>query len=125
MGYYTKFDLEVRTPVTRERAEQIVNRLNAIIGGEDCFELADSEDTTLTTVSLKIPICMKWYDWVEDMSQLANEFPDVEFRLEGNGEDEADWWVALLKGKRGQIKYCSPPSEQIKYCSPPSDEWED
>ena len=32
MGYYTRFNLEVRTPVARERAEQIVNRLNAIIG---------------------------------------------------------------------------------------------
>ena len=41
MGYYTRFDLEIRTPVTRERAEQIVNRLNAIIGWEDCFELTD------------------------------------------------------------------------------------
>ena len=115
MGYYTRFDFEVRTPVTRERAEQIVNRLNTIIGWEDCFELADSEDTTLSTWSLETNGEMKWYDWEEDMSQLANEFPDVEFRLEGNGEDEGDWWVALFKGKR----------EQINYCSPPSDEWKD
>lgn len=115
MGYYTRFDFEARTPVTRERAEQIVNRLNTIIGWEDCFGLADSEDTTLSTWSLKTHGEMKWYDWEEDMSQLADEFPDVEFRLEGNGEDEGDWWVALFKGKR----------EQIKYCSPPSDEWED
>lgn len=115
MGYYTRFNLEVRTPVTRERAEQIVNRLNAIIGWEDCFELTDSEDAILSTWSLETNGEMKWYDWEEDMSQLANEFPDVEFRLEGNGEDEHDWWVALFKGKR----------EQIKYCSPPSDEWED
>lgn len=115
MGYYTRFNLEVRTPVMRERAEQIVNRLNAIIGWEDCFELIDSEDTTFTSWSLETNGEMKWYDWKEDMSQLANEFPDVEFRLEGNGEYENDWWVALFKGKR----------EQIKYCSPPSDEWED
>lgn len=115
MGYYTRFDLEVRTPVTRERAEQIVNRLNAIIGWGNCFELADSEDTTLTNWYLEPYDEMKWYDWNKDMSQLANEFPDVEFRLEGNGEDKDDWWVALFKGKR----------EQIKYCSPPSDEWED
>lgn len=107
MGYYTRFDLEVRTPVTRERAEQIVNRLNAIIDGEDCFEL--------TNGNLETNGEMKWYDWVEDMSQIANEFPDVEFRLEGKGEDKDDWWVALFKGER----------EQIKYCSPPSDEWED
>ena len=116
MGYYIRVvDLKVRTPMTRERAEQIVNRLNAIIGGEDYFKIADSEDTTLTNWNLETNGEMKSYDWVEDMSQLANEFPDVEFRLEGNGEDEADWWVALFKGKR----------EQIKYCSPPSDEWED
>ena len=115
MGYYTRFDLEIRTPVTRERAEQIVNRLNAIIGWGDCFELADSEDTTLKIWYLEPYDEMKWYDWDKDMSQLANEFPDVEFCLEGNGEYENDWWVALFKGKR----------EQIKYCSPPSDRWED
>ena len=115
MGYYTRFDFEVRTPVTRERAEQITNRLNAIIDCGDCFELADSEDTTLTTWYLEPYDEMKWYDWRKDMSQLANEFSDVEFRLEGHGEEKDDWWVALFKGKR----------EQIKYCSPPSDEWED
>ena len=86
MGYYTRFDLEVRTPVTRERAEQIVNRLNAIIGGEDCFELADSEDTTPQIGILRLDGELKLYNWVEDMSQLANEFPDVEFRLEGKGK---------------------------------------
>ena len=49
------------------------------------------------------------------MYQLANEFPYVEFRLEGRGEDRDDWWVALFKGERHQVKYCSPPD----------DEWED
>ena len=71
--------------------------------------------TTLKTWYLEPYDEMKWYDWNKDMSQFANEFPDVEFRLEGNGEDKDDWWVVPFKGKR----------EQIKYCSPPSDRWED
>jgi len=119
MGYYTSFNLEVRTPVTRERVEQIVNRLNTIMCWKDCFELADSsdkfEDITPGTWELETHGEMKWYNWEEDMSQLANEFPDVEFYLEGDGEDKNDWWIALFKGER----------KQIKYCSPPNDEWED
>ena len=57
----------------------------------------------------------KWYDWEESMTALTKEFPDVEFYLEGNGENKDDWWIALFKGDR----------KQVKYCSPPIDEWED
>ena len=115
MGYYTRFYFEVRTPVARECAERIANRLNEIMGCENCFTLPDSEDTTVPNWSLEPYDEMKWYDWEDHMSQLANEFPYVEFRLEGNGEDRDDWWVALFKGERNQVKYCSPPT----------DEWED
>ena len=71
--------------------------------------------TTLKTWYLEHYDEMKRYDWNKDMSQFANEFPDVEFHLEGDGEDKDDWWVVPFKGKR----------EQIKYCSPPRDRWED
>ena len=71
--------------------------------------------TTLKTWYLEPYDGMKWYDWNRDMSQFANEFPDVEFHLKGDGEDKDDWWVVPFKGKR----------EQIKYCSPPRDRWED
>ena len=119
MGYYTTFNIEIKTPITKGRAEQIVNRLNTIMGWGDCFEVADSdnrfEDVALATWNLEPYDDMKWYGWEKDVAQLANEFPDVEFRIEGNGEDKDDWWVALFKGER----------KQIKYCSPPKDEWED
>lgn len=119
MGYYTRFDIKIKTPMTEERAKQIVDRLNTIMDCEDCFEVIDSDDrfkdVTLATWELEPYDDLKWYDWEEDVAQLANEFPDVEFRIEGSGEDRDDWWVALFKGER----------KQIKYCSPPSDEWED
>lgn len=117
MGYYTDFNLEIRTPMTKERAKQITNRLNELVGWE-AFELDVSEFTLIDEERKLWNIDVfdeKWYNWRENMSQLADEFPDVEFRVEGNGEDKDDWWVALFKGER----------KQIKYCLPPSDEWED
>ena len=68
--------------------------------------------TTLKTWYLEHYDEMKRYDWNKDMSQFANEFPDVEFHLEGDGEDKDDWWVVPFKGKREQIKYCSPPRDR-------------
>lgn len=87
MGYYTRFDIEIKTPMTKECAEQIVNRLNTIIGDKNCFKITGSdggfEDAALATWNLEPYDDMKWYDWKEDVAQLAEEFPDVEFRLAG------------------------------------------
>lgn len=120
MGYYTNFDFKIKTPMTEGRVKQIADRLNTIMDCEDCFEPVELEskfeDNMFTILwGLEPYDEMMWYDWREDMSQLAEEFPDVEFRLEGNGKDKDDWWVALFKGER----------KQIKYCSPPVDEWDD
>ena len=61
--------------------------------------------------SWKLEPCdaLKWYDWKDHMTMLANQFNEVEFRVEGIGEDQEDWWVALFKGDKKQIRYCSPP----------------
>lgn len=118
MGYCTSFDFEIRTLMTRERAEQIANRLNKLIGWEafEVFVLSDSIPMDEMREHWAIDVSSEtWYDWEVDMDILAEEFPDVEFYLEGNGENSDDWWIALFKGKR----------KQIKYCTPPIDEWED
>ena len=117
MWYYTTFNFKIKTPVTRERAEQIVNCLNNSVGWT-AFKLYVLDFTLMNEEREDWEIEVfdeKWYNWEEIMTSLARENPDVEFYLEGNGEDKDDWWVALFKGKR----------KQIKYCSPPSDEWED
>ena len=43
------------------------------------------------------------------MTAIAKKYPDIEFYLEGNGENRDDWWIALFKGDKKQITYCSPP----------------
>lgn len=100
MGYYTNFDFQIRTQMTKERAEQIVKRLNDIIEPDfDVFEIYSNDKTSASDVWSTDPYDkMKWYNWEEDMTTLAKEFPDVEFRLEGNGEDRGDWWIAFFKG---------------------------
>ena len=124
MGYYTNFSLEIMTAITRAEAKDIVATINRVIcpfiGNKDAypFSLYDRsgiEDDENATWGLIPYDMMKWYDWEKDMKEIAKKYPTIEFRVEGSGEDNDDWWVALFKGDRYQIKYCTAPV----------DEWED
>ena len=124
MGYYTNFSIDIRTAITRAEAKDIAAAINRAIcptiENEDdwLFSLDDYsgiEDDEKATWELIPYDMMKWYDWEEDMKEIAKEYPAIEFRVEGSGEDREDWWVALFKGDRFQIKYAEPPI----------DEWED
>lgn len=124
MGYYTNFSIDIKTAITRAEAKDITEAINRaicpLIKSEDdwLFSLDDYsgiEDDEKATWELIPYDMMKWYDWEEDMKEIAREYPAIEFRVEGSGEDKDDWWVALFKGDRYQIKYVEPPIE----------EWED
>lgn len=124
MGYYTNFSLEIMTAITRAEAKDIAAAINRAIcptiENEDdwLFSLDDYsgiEDDEKATWELTPYDEMKWYDCEEDMKKIAKKYPAIEFRVEGYGEDREDWWVALFKGDRFQIKYCTAPV----------DEWED
>ena len=44
--------------------------------------------------------CCKWYSWSEDFVILSLLFPQIEFHVEGDGEDGEDFWRArFLNGK--------------------------
>ena len=124
MGYYTNFSIDIRTAITRAEAKDIAAAINRAIcptiENEDdwLFSLDDYsgiEDDEKATWELTPYDAMKWYDCEEDMKEIAKKYPAIEFRVEGYGEDREDWWVALFKGDRYQIKYVEPPI----------DEWED
>jgi len=44
----------------------------------------------------------KWYNFDEDMMKLSKAFPDVVFRLEGDGEESDDVWVTYYKDGKYQ-----------------------
>lgn len=124
MGYYTNFSIDIKTAITRAEAKDITEAINRaicpLIKSEDdwLFSLDDYsgiEDDEKTTWELIPYDAMRWYDWEKDMREIAKKYPAIEFRVEGSGEDKDDWWVALFKGDRYQIKYAEPPI----------DEWED
>ena len=124
MGYYTNFSIDIKTAITRAEAKDITEAINRaicpLIKSEDdwLFSLDDYsgiEDDENATWEITPCDVMKWYDWKEDMKEIAKKYPAIEFRVEGSGEDKDDWWVALFKGDRYQIKYVEPPI----------DEWED
>ena len=118
MGYYTNFSIDIRTAITRAEAKDIAAAINQTIcpfaKTEDnwLFSLDDYsgiEDDEKATWEITPYDAMKWYDWEKDMKDIASRYPEIEFKLEGHGEEREDWWVALFKGNRSQIKYCTAP----------------
>ena len=73
------------------------------------YDRSGIEDDENATWGLIPYDMMKWYDWEKDMKDIASRYPEIEFKLEGHGEEREDWWVALFKGSRSQIKYCTAP----------------
>lgn len=121
MGYYTNFSIEIRKAITRAEAKEIIFEINRAVNSrlenekDGIFVLMDDgriEDNETAIWEVDGYDEMKWYDWREDMNDIAQKYPDIEFRLEGNGEDKDDWWVALFKGDKFQIKYCVPPIDE-------------
>ena len=111
MGYYTNFSITIKVRMTRAMAELICERLNELTVWEQFSVCADNSPLMEERDSWKLEPydALKWYDWEDHMTMLANQFNKVEFRVEGNGMDKEDWWVALFKGDKKQIRYCSPP----------------
>ena len=46
----------------------------------------------------------KWYDWLKDMIKLSLEFPEVTFRVHGEGEENDDIWRATVKNGEWKLK---------------------
>lgn len=122
MGYYTFFQLKMQDnngkPLCMEKIDEI-NR--AFLGieyfGAGCriedYENYEERGRKSSTIEDYINDFindyifgedMKWYDWLEDMTNLSKKFPDIRFILKGEGEDRSyDTWVCyFLNGKYQQ-----------------------
>ena len=114
MSYYTNFSITIKVRMTRAMAELICERLNELTVWEQFSVCAYNSPLMEERDSWKLEPydALKWHDWEDHMTILANQFNEVEFHVERNGENEEDWLVALFKGDKKQIRYGFPPSQK-------------
>lgn len=85
MGYYTKYELET-IPYSNE-----------------AWEVINEDDGTYYAVQEYADSC-KWYDHEMDMKELSKQFPNVVFKLKGEGEEAGDLWHKYFKN--GKVQVC-------------------
>lgn len=92
MGYMTAYNLEAKCGnFTEEKLEAINAWLlqREVIG----YALCEGAFTdTADMCSWDVFYMVKWYEVDEDMEELSKAFPDVTFRLHGEGENQGDVW---------------------------------
>lgn len=84
MGYYTDFDI---------MAEPMNGDLSKDGYAEIWERLEEISDYTFDGYGAGAELYdAKWYDYHKDMTKLSEEFPDVKFTVEGEGEEKGDQW---------------------------------
>lgn len=108
MGYYTYHELEVVSEVgeskIREIEQYIVDneldwQLNKFNGRERLkFAVNEYGDSDLAEEP------RKWYESTEDMAKMTLAFPNILFKMHGEGEETGDLWDCYCKN--GKHQYC-------------------
>ena len=90
MGYYTDYNLHTLDNDGKvfmdEKLKAAMSEENTVYGSR----LIDMYDWDTC----------KWYEHEEEMRQFSKRFPDVVFKLSGEGEESGDIWVKYFKGSR-------------------------
>lgn len=71
---------------------------------EDFVKNEEAKSKIKYDLSLESDEVYKWYDNENDMLLLSKEFPDVLFKLHGEGENNEDIWNKYFMN--GKMQYC-------------------
>ena len=129
MGYYTRFNIEVQDIDKKGYdAYKIVkymldkqNESDAFYPFrhqlEDFIKDTDSELGTSYRLYLDDNDEYKWYECDDEMIALSKEFPEVLFKVHGEGEESGDIWDRYFMN--GKTQYCPaevmcPPFDRTK-----------
>jgi hypothetical protein len=94
MGYYTNYEL---VAMRGEVDDNFITELRALTGYDEFFGYASTGEFYVNDV--------KWYKYNEHMIEISQRYPNLVFRLRGNGEEAGDIWQTFYKnGKRQHWK---------------------
>lgn len=126
MGYYTYYTMEARNIKDEKEYYSIVHAL------KECELFEDEEndkygvfneskyDSDFHTAYFDVYEECKWYDHTYDMTKFSKLFPNVTFKLHGDGEERDDMWNEYFHN--GVTEECRA---QIIYDTPCEIEWEE
>lgn len=99
MGYYTAYNLSVRTVDNKSEIIDLatIDNIVSLLVEKGVIGYALDEN-------LNCHDTVTWYDYEEDMLDISKQFPDVLFCLHGEGEESGDIWDHYFLN--GKAQYC-------------------
>lgn len=98
MGYYTYYTMEARGIKDEKEYNSIIHAMKE----RELFEDSENDkygvfdestyDETSHSAYFETYDDAKWYDHTYDMVKFSKLFPDVTFKLHGDGEESEDLW---------------------------------
>lgn len=124
MGYYTYYTLKARNIKDRKRYEEIIAEmikmeLYSTENTDGVFDANHYDEIHRDAIFDAYDEC-KWYDHTYDMVKLSKLFPEVTFKLHGEGEEKEDMWNEYFHN--GTAELCTAI---ITYPRPVEIDWEE
>jgi hypothetical protein len=111
MGYYTTFRLSIELVDGKQLTKQESDTFKAeLLVKYEASEHYD-QDGYLAYMLEKYPDSSKWYDHEDDMREFSKLYPNVVFRLEGEGEEAGDVWCKFFQN--GKMQDATPPTPEF------------
>jgi len=124
MGYYTYFSMEARGIKDENEYNSIIDAMkkNELMSYDDVYGIFDEGKFYENDGSASFEAYQeaKWYDCEYDMVKFSKLFPDVTFKLSGDGEERDDMWREYFHN--GECELCHA---QVVFPLPVEIEWEE
>ena len=111
MGYYTRYELEVKEGNSYLIASKMFEECSSSdkfyafeYALEDFIKDLDEKSGNGFSLFLESTDETKWYEHEDDMKFLSNQFPDILFKLHGEGEEKGDVWDKYFIN--GKMQHC-------------------
>lgn len=105
MGYYTSYVLTIlnKEDLPDDIEVKVARALAPHFGWND-KDIKELDNNPYPIDELIGYDILKWYDHTSDMQEIAKQFPECVFELDGIGEDPNDFWKEYYSGDKYQ--YC-------------------